>query len=197
MNNAVNSIWPDITFSLEKCTYTWKAKDYSYIIVDSSKDKYQACLGFSETNEEKIILGTTWMYGYDIIFDIDKNKIGFAKSNCDKDSNIILKSKESGINERSREDYNELKNIRTQKGKDSRQGEELSNIKIAHLLFMLIIAILITIIICLIIMIYQLIFKQKVFCFSIRTKNEYTKSIEVELERSNPVPESNYKTINS
>ena len=94
--------------------------------------------------------------------------------------------------------YNELLNIRKQKGKDSRQqDEELSNIKIAHLLFMLIIAILITIIICLIIMIYQLIFKQKVFCFSIRTKNEYTKSIEVELERSSPVPESNYKTINS
>lgn len=197
LNNAVNSIWPDITCSIEKYTYTWKAKDYSYIIVDSSKDKYQACLGFSETKEEKIILGTTWMYGYDIIFVIDKNKIGFAKSNCDKDSNIILKSKESGINERSREDYNELKNIRTQKGKDSRQGEELSNIKVAHLLFTLIIAILITIIICLIIMIYQLIFKQKVFCFSIRTKNEYTKSIEVELERSSSVPESNYKTINS
>ena len=195
LNNEVNSIWPEIMFSIEQYNYTWKAKDYSYIIVDSSKDKYQACLGFTETNEEKIILGTTWMYGYDIIFDIDKKKIGLAKANCDKDTNIIINNKESGINERSRKDYNELLNIRNKNGRDSRQSKELSDIQVEHyqnMLFMLIIAILITIIICLVIVIYQLIFKQRVFCFQIRKMNEYPKSIEVELERNSAISESNY-----
>lgn len=135
------------------------------------------------------------MYGYDIIFDIDKKKIGLAKANCDKDTNIIIKNKESGINERSRKDYNELLNIRNKNGRDSRQSKELSDIQVEHyqnMLFMLIIAILITIIICLVIVIYQLIFKQRVFCFQIRKMNEYPKSIEVELERNSAISESNY-----
>ena len=77
---AINNIFPNITFSINnEINYIWTPQNYYYNF--SLKENNSFCLGFS-SDYENFILGSTWMKGYDIIFDREDNKIGFVVSNC-------------------------------------------------------------------------------------------------------------------
>ena len=77
---AINNIFPNITFSINnEINYIWTPQNYYYNF--SLIENNSFCLGFS-TDYENFILGSTWMKGYDIIFDREDNKIGFVVSNC-------------------------------------------------------------------------------------------------------------------
>ena len=80
LNNAVVNLWPSIKFILNgNYNFVWKPINYVFNITKGEEVK--ACLGFEETKLDKIILGTTWMHGYEVIFDLDKSMIGFASAN--------------------------------------------------------------------------------------------------------------------
>ena len=90
LNNAVVNLWPSIKFILNgNYNFVWKPINYVFNITKGEEVK--ACLGFEETKLEKIILGTTWMHGYEVIFDLDKSMIGFASADCNKGMHIIEK----------------------------------------------------------------------------------------------------------
>ena len=79
---AINNIFPNITFNINNdLEYIWTPKNYYYNF--SSVENNSICLGF---NDEigSFILGSTWMRGYDIIFDNENEKIGFVMSDCNK-----------------------------------------------------------------------------------------------------------------
>ena len=79
---AINNIFPNITFNINNdLEYIWIPKNYYYNF--SSVENNSICLGF---NDEigGFILGSTWMRGYDIIFDSEKEKVGFVMSDCNK-----------------------------------------------------------------------------------------------------------------
>ena len=70
---------PNITFKLEGFDFIWEPRNYYFN--NSYNDIYEFCLGFSSSGS-KFTFGSTWMRGYDIIFDRDKLRLGFAKANC-------------------------------------------------------------------------------------------------------------------
>ena len=94
-NKVIKYYWPNITLNL---------KGYDYILIPDNyyielnfNGQFGACLGFEKDNIHKIYLGTTFMHGYDIIFDRDNQKIGFAEADCNriesnnnKNENIIM-----------------------------------------------------------------------------------------------------------
>ena len=83
LNNALNFAWPSIIIKFNDYDFIWKPKNYYMDF--SSKKKIRACLGFeSNKNIKNIILGTTFMHGYDIIFDRENNRIGFAEAACNR-----------------------------------------------------------------------------------------------------------------
>ena len=86
MNAALNGKWPKIIIKFNGYEFIWEPKNY--YINHSSRTKYRACFGF-DTKEKlnNIILGTNFMHGYDIIFDREKNRIGFARAECGRKMN--------------------------------------------------------------------------------------------------------------
>jgi hypothetical protein len=81
MKKALNGIWPTIKIIFNGYEFIWEPRNY--YIDHSSETKYRACFGF-DTDEKmnSIILGTNFMRGYDIIFDRENNRIGFAMAEC-------------------------------------------------------------------------------------------------------------------
>ena len=69
--------WLKITINFNKYNYEWDPTNYWVNI--TTEHTFRACLGFESTKEKVITLGTTFMHGYDVIFNRDKNKIGFVK----------------------------------------------------------------------------------------------------------------------
>ena len=81
---AIKEYWPDIIFYFEGYSYVLRAIDYYY---DYSEDnKIGACLGFEGESTSRITLGGTFMHGHDIIFDKEKQRIGFALADCNRDN---------------------------------------------------------------------------------------------------------------
>ena len=76
---VLDNIMPNITFKLEGFDFIWEPRNYYFN--NSYNDIYEFCLGFSSSGS-KFTFGSTWMRGYDIIFDRDKLRLGFAKANC-------------------------------------------------------------------------------------------------------------------
>ena len=69
--------WLKITINFNEYKYEWDPKNYWVNI--TTEHTFRACLGFESTKEKVITLGTTFMHGYDVIFNREKNKIGFAE----------------------------------------------------------------------------------------------------------------------
>ncbi len=61
--------------------YTWKPSNYLFNYTTSNIPTY--CFGGVSWGRSDILLGTTWMHDHDIIFDMEKNRIGFVESACD------------------------------------------------------------------------------------------------------------------
>ncbi len=87
-NDFYNS-FHDIIFNFENYIFIWKAKNYFYKyknIIDEH-EIIKLCFSFKELNESesdnKIIFGTDFMIGHEIIFDKKNQKIAFIDSNCE------------------------------------------------------------------------------------------------------------------
>ena len=86
INYAINNIFPNITFEYnDNIKYIWSPHNYYYDVIKNNK----ICFGFTGSNE-KFILGSTWMRGHDIIFNMDNNTIGFVEADCNKGINFII-----------------------------------------------------------------------------------------------------------
>lgn len=87
---TVNENWPVITLQLGKnIEFKWKPINYYYYYV--KKNIRKACFGFVKHHSSKIILGSNFMHGYDMIFDIEKQLLGFVQADCSR-RNIIYSS---------------------------------------------------------------------------------------------------------
>ena len=151
----------------------------------------KTCLGFEDTKLEKIILGTTWMHGYEVIFDLDKSMIGFASADCNKGMHIIEKE-ESGVIEQSKKEVEELESKKEiQKEKENneikyrplpqrRPQKEESN---SDGFLYIVIGLLILVIVILGYVIYKLQNGEDFLCLSIKRPIDYVKHVEVELEK--------------
>ena len=80
--------WEDIIFVLDGYKFIWKPENYIFIY-EPEEGELNLCLGFEgDDNIENIILGTTFMRGYDIIFDKEEFRIGFVQADCDRNDTI-------------------------------------------------------------------------------------------------------------
>ena len=71
--------WLEIKINFNDYKLEWKPKNYWVDI--STEHTARACLGFEKTKEKIVTFGTTFLHGYDVIFDREKNQIGFAEVN--------------------------------------------------------------------------------------------------------------------
>ena len=105
--NATRYIFPLIKIKFNNYEFAWKPKNY--VLNFSFKNKIRACLGIdTEKNLNKIILGTNFMHGYDIIFDRTNFKIGFCEASCGRKT--IYKNNSVTIEEEMKKYENEIKN---------------------------------------------------------------------------------------
>ena len=101
MNYAIYNIFPNITFLFQgNFTFIWEPKNYYF---DNSQNEIMCCFGFIGDYSNRITLGSTFIKGYDFIFNSEENKIGFVKANCsflkgknninndNKNNNIVIK----------------------------------------------------------------------------------------------------------
>ena len=77
-----------IHFYLNGYDFQWKSKNYVFNI--SEPNKPGACMGMNRAYGTKITLGSIWMIGHDIIFDLDNNLLGFAEAECYQNKYINL-----------------------------------------------------------------------------------------------------------
>ena len=77
-----------IHFYLNGYDFQWKSKNYVFNI--SEPNKPGACMGMNREYGTKITLGSRWMIGHDIIFDLDNNLLGFAEAECYQNKYINL-----------------------------------------------------------------------------------------------------------
>ena len=79
--NAIRYIFPTIKIKFNNYEFNWEPKNYALDF--GFKNKKRLCFGIdTEKNLDKIILGTNFMHGYDIIFDRANFKIGFCEASC-------------------------------------------------------------------------------------------------------------------
>ena len=127
LNKAVDNLWPSINFIING-NYNFVWKPMNYMVNITKGDEVKACLGFEETNLDKIILGTTWMHGYEIIFDLDKNMIGFLNTDCNQRAFIIDKNELfEHTEERQKEKQNEYNNESTFRPLSNKQPPKIES----------------------------------------------------------------------
>ena len=83
---AIYQNWPNITLTFGESEYKWRPINYYYYHFDVNIRK--ACLGFNFHSSDKIILGSNFIHGHDIIFDKNNNRLGFVPSDCSR-GNLI------------------------------------------------------------------------------------------------------------
>jgi len=79
--NSIDKYWPPINIAVNG--YNLSIKPKNYFVPYLSSGKINACVGFGKSNTNYNILGTSFMNGYDVIFDNENKRIGFIESNCD------------------------------------------------------------------------------------------------------------------
>lgn len=169
LNKAVDNLWPAINFIINgNYNFVWKPMNYVFNITKG--DEVKACLGFEETNLDKIILGTTWMHGYEIIFDLDKNMIGFLNTDCNQgahlvgqDENVFEQSKAEEIKREKQNEYNNENKYQPLHSKQPLKKASNSNEFLHIVIFFLI-----SIIVILTCVIYRIINGKKCLCFTIK-----------------------------
>ena len=85
-NTIINEGWGNITFKFDDYEYILEPINYYYIYRKSEKET-KVCLGFDEDERGNTLLGTTFLHGYDVIFDKEKHRIGFVKADCNMENN--------------------------------------------------------------------------------------------------------------
>ena len=84
--NAIYKNWPEITLTFGEYDYIWKPINYYYYQFNTTLRK--ACLGIHSHKSERIILGSNFIHGHDIIFNPEKKQLGFVPADCSR-GNII------------------------------------------------------------------------------------------------------------
>ena len=84
LNKIVNEGWGNITFNFGDYEFNWTPKNYHYTYAPSKKD-INVCLGFDEDRRTNTLLGTTFMHGFDIIFDKEEHRLGFVEADCNRE----------------------------------------------------------------------------------------------------------------
>ena len=79
--------WPNITLTFGESDYLWKPINYYYYHLNNSERK--ACLGIDYHSDDKVILGTNFIHNHDIIFDRQKQRLGFVEADCSRGNLII------------------------------------------------------------------------------------------------------------
>lgn len=79
--NSIDKYWPQIIIAVNGYNLFLRPKNYFVAYVSSGK--INACVGFGKSNANYNILGSSFMNGYDVIFDNENKRIGFIESNCD------------------------------------------------------------------------------------------------------------------
>ena len=121
--NATRYIFPLIKIKFNNYEFIWKPKNY--VLNFSFKNKIRACLGIdTEKNLNKIILGTNFMHGYDIIFDRTNFKIGFCEASCGRKT--IYKNNSVSIEEEMKKYENEIKNNIKIIKKDNKDEDDIN-----------------------------------------------------------------------
>ena len=121
--NATRYIFPLIKIKFNNYEFIWKPKNY--VLNFSFKNKIRACLGIdTEKNLNKIILGTNFMHGYDIIFDRSNFKIGFCEASCGR--KMIYKNNSVTIEEEMKKYENEIKNNIKIIKKDNKDEDDIN-----------------------------------------------------------------------
>ena len=85
MKEGVLNYWPNFSFILGN-NYNFRWTPEQYVFNESNKRRTRACMGFNY-QRGKFTMGSTWMIGHEIIFDVKNKKIGFAEAYCDKTYN--------------------------------------------------------------------------------------------------------------
>ena len=94
---AIKYILPIIKINFKNYEFNWEPKDYA--LNYTYKSKIRICFGIdTEKNLNKIIFGSNFMHGHDIIFDRENGKIGFCEASCgrnisEKNERILNKTK--------------------------------------------------------------------------------------------------------
>ena len=83
---SIYEYWPNITLNFGESEYIWKPINYYYYHFEVTNRK--ACLGFNYHSSTRIILGANFIHGHDIIFNREKNKLGFVPADCSR-GNLI------------------------------------------------------------------------------------------------------------
>ena len=83
---SIFQYWPNITLSFGDSEYIWKPINYYYYHFNSGERK--ACLGFHFHSSERVILGSNFIHGHDIIFDRKNKRLGFVQADCSR-GNLI------------------------------------------------------------------------------------------------------------
>ena len=112
--------WGNLTFTFDdNVKFIWMPKNYHYLY-KAKENEYYLCLGFDEEKRSTILLGTTFMHGFDIIFDREKHRIGMVEANCSKASD--KNNEDNNINTNNETDINNGLNI------DNFDADEITNI---------------------------------------------------------------------
>ena len=83
---SIFQYWPNITLSFGESEYIWKPINYYYYHFKLGGRK--ACLGFHFHSSDKVILGSNFIHGHDIIFDRKNKRLGFVPADCSR-GNLI------------------------------------------------------------------------------------------------------------
>ena len=83
---SIFQYWPNITLSFGDSEYKWKPINYYYYHFKIGERK--ACLGFHFHSSDKVILGSNFIHGHDIIFDRKNKRLGFVPADCSR-GNLI------------------------------------------------------------------------------------------------------------
>ena len=83
---SIYQSWPNITLHFGESEYIWKPINYYYYQYSLSQRK--ACLGFNYHSSDRIIFGSNFIHGHDIIFDRAGQRLGFVPADCSR-GNLI------------------------------------------------------------------------------------------------------------
>ena len=109
--------WSNITVVFDGKIFIWEPENY-YFIYNTEANGLNICLGFDGDKRKNILLGTTFMHGYDIIFDKIHYRMGFVPADC----NRILKIEEKENDDEKINDINKLDNNINQETDIESQG---------------------------------------------------------------------------
>ena len=83
INDIVYEGWSNIIVVFDGHEFIWEPGNY-YFIYNTKDNGLNVCLGFEGDSRNNILLGTTFMHGYDFIFDKEKYRMGFVPADCNR-----------------------------------------------------------------------------------------------------------------